>query len=375
MRLTKISSLFGGIDWVLLLAVLTLASFGLVAIYSIDVGKGAGFAESKTQLVALLLSLAAMVVCAKIPKSAWRSYSLVFYSIGILLLLYVALFGVTIRGTKGWFFLAGFSFQPVEFMKVALVCFMAYLIERGGRAFHSFFFFSKTAVYAGIAVVLVLAQPDLGSAVVLFVLWFGLMLIVGIRRRYVLILSLVLVGVAVLAWFFALADYQKDRVHTFLDPNRDPLGAGYNVQQSMIAVGSGRVFGRGLGSGSQTQLRFLPEGQTDFIFSVIAEELGFAAVSVVFIAFFVIWYRLLKIALSARDDYGLFLVLGALVLIFTEITINIGATLGLLPVTGITLPFMSAGGSSLLMHCILIGIVMSVGRDSGQRDRLVYDAT
>jgi len=184
-------------------------------------------------------------------------------------------------------------------------------------------------------------------------------------------LAVAFVLIAVFAWFFVLANYQKDRIKTFVDPSHDPLGAGYNVQQSIIAVGSGRVFGRGLGAGSQTQLRFLPEGQTDFIFSVIAEELGFAGVSVVFIALSLLWYRLIKIALRARDDFGLFVVMGSCVLIFGEIGINIGATLGMLPVTGIALPFVSAGGSSLLMHLLLIGLVLSVNRsDSKIQERV-----
>ncbi len=370
-QLKTIYSFFEGTDWVLILSVLTLVAFGLAAIYSIDVGTGGSLSETKTQLVALALGGVAMVFISHVPKSAWRSYSLLAYGIGVLILIYVLVFGVQIRGTRGWIFLGSVSFQPVEFMKIALVLFMAYLIERSGRAFASFTFFSKTALYALVPIALVLLQPDLGSAIVLFVVWFGLLLIVGINRKYVLLMTVLLALVAVLAWFFVLAPYQKDRIFTFVDPGRDPLGAGYNVQQSIIAVGSGRVFGRGLGSGSQTQLRFLPEGQTDFIFSVIAEELGFAGVSVVFVALFLIWYRLIRIAMRTKDDFGLFVVLGTAVLIFGEVAINIGAALGIMPVTGIALPFVSAGGSSLLMHLLLIGVVLSVYRGLGIDERQV----
>ncbi len=365
----KIRSFIAGTDWVLVLSVFTLVAFGLTAIYSIDLGRGDGFREFNVQLIAFGIGLVAMTVISQIPSSAWRSYSLLAYIIGVAVLLYVLIFGTTIRGTTGWLFIGGVSIQPVEFMKIALVLFMAFLIERGGRAFYSFFFFSKTAVYAGIPVLLVLLQPDLGSAVTLFIVWLGLMLMVGIKRTYIFTLAVGLVVTVVLAWMFVLAPYQKDRVMTFVDPNRDPLGAGYNVQQSMIAIGSGRVFGRGLGQGSQTQLRFLPEAQTDFIFSVIAEELGFIGVSVVFTALLLIWYRLIRLAMLAKDDFSLFIALGSMALIFGEIGINIGATLGVLPVTGIALPFMSAGGSSLLMHMILIGVVLSVYRGVGPGER------
>ncbi len=370
-KFQSIGKIFKGTDWVLILSVLTLVAFGMIAIYSIDVGVHSGFSETKTQLMALLLGIGGMVAISHVPKSAWRSYSLLIYVFGVLGLIYVLIFGAEIRGTQGWIFLGSLSFQPVEFMKIAMVLFMAYLIERSGRSFHSFYFFSKTIVYAIFPVALVLLQPDLGSAIVLLIVWLGLMLIVGINKKFVLALAVAFVLIAVFAWFFVLANYQKDRIKTFVDPSHDPLGAGYNVQQSIIAVGSGRVFGRGLGAGSQTQLRFLPEGQTDFIFSVIAEELGFAGVSVVFIALSLLWYRLIKIALRARDDFGLFVVMGSCVLIFGEIGINIGATLGMLPVTGIALPFVSAGGSSLLMHLLLIGLVLSVNRsDSKIQERV-----
>lgn len=366
---SRVRKYIAGTDWVLVLSVLTLVSFGMTAIYSIDLGRGDGFRELTVQAVAFGIGLVAMVVISQIPSSAWRAYSLLAYIIGVGALLYVIVFGTTIRGTTGWLFIGGVSVQPVEFMKVALVMFMAFLIERGGRAFYSFYFFSKTAVYAGIPVVLVLLQPDLGSAITLFIVWLGLMLMVGIKRTYIFTLALSLIVVSIVAWMFVLAPYQKDRVLTFVDPNRDPLGAGYNVQQSIIAIGSGRVFGRGLGQGSQTQLRFLPEAQTDFIFSVIAEELGFVGVSVVFVALLLIWYRLIRLAMVAEDDFSLFIALGTMALIFGEIGINIGATLGVVPVTGIALPFMSAGGSSLLMHMILIGVVLSVYRSMSTGER------
>jgi rod shape determining protein RodA len=361
--LTKVRAWLGSTDWVLLLSMLVLITFGLSVIYGIDVGRGTG-SLATTQSVAALIAIILFLGASRLPPAAWRSYSLVAYGMGILLLIGVLFFGRVINGARSWYSIVGFSFQPVEFMKVGMVLFLAYLIERGGRAFHSFYFFSKTALYVALPVLLILRQPDLGSAMVLFGIWLCVLLIVGIKRRYVFLLAVGLVATAVIGWFFVFAPYQKDRILTFLDPNHDPLGAGYNVQQSIIAIGAGRVFGRGLGEGSQTQLRFLPEGQTDFIFAVIGEELGFVGVSVVFLAFLFIWYRCMRIAMVARDDFGLFVTLGTLVLLICEITINIGATIGIMPVTGITLPFVSAGGSSLMMHALLLGIVAGVGRNN-----------
>ena len=168
----------------------------------------------------------------------------------------------------------------------------------------------------------------------------------------------------IVAWFFLFQDYQRDRILTFIDPSLDPLGRGYNVHQSIIAVGAGRLFGRGLGFGSQSQLKFIPESQTDFIFAVIAEELGFVGVIFIISFFGLIFYRMYKIVKGARDDFGMFLVLLIMALIFVQVFINIGMGVGLLPVTGISLPFVSYGGSFLVTAMMLLGIVLNIHKKS-----------
>jgi rod shape determining protein RodA len=287
------------------------------------------------------------------------NYAFVFYGLGIVLLVGVLLVGVTIRGTTGWFQLAGISLQPVEFVKVFFMLVMARFL--GDQAYHvnNWKMLMKVLGLMAGYVVLVLLQPDLGSASVLIATG-GVMLFsssVSLKKITVLLTTGVLL--AILAWFLVLADYQRDRILTFIQPERDPLVSGYNVTQAVISVGSGQVFGRGLGLGTQSQLKFLPERETDFIFAVIAEELGFIGVTIVLGLYSVIYLRLIKGIKRSRDDHARFMLIGLATVIFTQMFINLGMNLGIMPVTGIPLPFVSAGGSSLLALCLGVGIVQS----------------
>jgi rod shape determining protein RodA len=203
-------------------------------------------------------------------------------------------------------------------------------------------------------------QPDTGSAAVLLGLWFILLMVTGVRWRYLGVIMLTAIVLVSILWFGMFADYQKARIMTFLNPAIDPLGSGYNVTQAKIAVGSGGVFGRGLGFGSQSQLKFIPESQTDFIFAVIAEELGLLGVALVLGLWVLIFYRLARAAKRARDDFGQFVLLGILIIFFIHIFVNIGMNIGLLPVTGISLPFLSYGGSFVLVSMFFIGVAESV---------------
>jgi len=191
-------------------------------------------------------------------------------------------------------------------------------------------------------------------------IWFGLMIMVGVRRTYILGFVLVALIAAVAVWFFLLQPYQKDRILIFVDPNRDPLGAGYNISQAIIAIGSGQWFGRGLGFGSQSQLKFLPEAQTDFIFSAIGEELGFAGTAAMIGIFSFMLWRLVDIARRSDNDFGSTFASGVAIALFAQFVVNVGANLGLLPITGVTLPFVSYGGSSLVVNLLMIGIVESM---------------
>jgi rod shape determining protein RodA len=225
--------------------------------------------------------------------------------------------------------------------------------------------FFLAALPAGLTIL----QPDFGGAVTILAVWFLLMFVAGVRRRHLLALAVSALAIGLVGWFLFLQDYQKERVLTFIDPGRAPLTRGYNITQAKIAIGSGGLFGRGLGYGSQSQLRFLPEAQTDFIFAVIAEELGFVAVLAIFLLFLAIFRRALALASRSPDNFALFLALGLALNLFVGFTINVGMNLGLMPVTGIALPFLSAGGSSLLASWIIIGLIQSVAaRSEGFND-------
>src|SRR3989339_961471 len=280
-------------DWPLAAAVFLLIAIGLTAIYSVDLSRGAELSFLKKQLVALTIGFILFVTASLTQPNFFRAYAKWFYLVCLVLLAGVLICGRAIRGTTGWFVLGGFNFQPVELAKLGVILILAYIITGFGRRFERPLFFFGTGLVALSAAALVLLQPDLGSAVILGLIWFGLMIMVGVRRTYILGFVLVALIAAVAVWFFLLQPYQKDRILIFVDPNRDPLGAGYNISQAIIAIGSGQWFGRGLGFGSQSQLKFLPEAQTDFIFSAIGEELGVAGVAALVILFSIIFWRLI----------------------------------------------------------------------------------
>lgn len=347
-------------DIPLLCGVAGLLVFGLLAIASVDLSRGVGFVFLQRQLIALAIGVGVAVVIARIHPEFFRATSRWWYVVGLALLVLVLFFGENIRGTRGWFSFAGFLFQPVEFMKVALVFTLARIIDRRGRVFQSALFFFGTGLIVAIPFILVMMQPDLGSALVLGALWLWLVLFVGTRRAYVLLFFAAAVVAALVAWFAVLQPYQKDRLISFVRPEADPRGAGYNVQQSIIAVGSGKFFGRGFGYGSQNQLSFLPERQTDFVFSVVGEELGFVGVLALLVCYAVVGWRLLVRATRCHDDFSLMVFMGVFGLWLIQVVVNVGGTLGVLPVTGITLPFVSYGGSSLVMNMALFGVVQSI---------------
>jgi len=348
-------------DWILFFAVLFLCAMGLAAIYSVALSQqDTEFFNFKKQLASLVVGIILIFAIAISNYRLLKNYRRLIYLVGLILLVGVLFFGQTIRGTTGWYSLGPINFQPVELAKICLLVLMAsYLSERSGVHFR-FRHLVSISFLGGIYVILVMLQPDLGSAMILFFLWLALLFFGNVQKKYIVLILLALILFAVIGWSFALQDYQRERVLTFLDPGRDPLGQGYNVTQAVIAVGSGGLFGRGLGFGSQSQLKFLPESQTDFIFAVIAEELGLVGIALMMALFAIIFWRLVKIATRAGDDFSLFLVLGVTVFIFIQIGINIAMNLGWFPVTGITLPFLSYGASSLLIFLMLVGIAESV---------------
>ncbi len=359
-----IAKTFRGYDVILLFTAIVLSCIGLAAIYSVDLSRGEGLSFFSRQVLALGIGLVGLVLLSRLHITFYEAHSRVIYITAFVLLVLVLFFGTTIRGTTGWFRFFGFSFQPAEFAKIALVIFLAWRIDRQARRFQTWQFLLVMTILTGLLAGLIMLQPDLGSSMILVGVWFGMMLLAGIPKRYTFGLVFVGVSVIVISWFFLFQDYQKNRILTFINPERDPLGSGYNVTQSIIAIGAGGIFGRGLGFGSQSQLHFLPEAQTDFIFAVIGEELGFVGTSLLLILYAVLIFRLAVIAHQARGEFASYIALGIALIFLLQVTINVGAAIGLLPVTGVTLPLVSYGGSSLIINLLLIGVAESAARAS-----------
>ena len=347
-------------DWVLMAAVVGLVALGLTAIYSVDLSRDLRLNLLNKQLVSVVVGFVLFFVLSLLQPTFYRSSAKLAYVGALLVMSLVLVFGRDIRGTKGWFVFAGFSFQPVEYAKVALILLLAYSSSRFGRRFERPLYVIGTALITLLPVLLTLGQPDVGSAMILLMIWFGIMCLVGIRPLHIAgIVGLGVLGV-IFAWFFYFNPLQKARFTSFLSPDEHSTTSGYNVNQAMIAVGSGGIFGKGIGQGSQSQLRFLPEAQTDFIFSVIAEELGLIGASTLLVLCGIVLWRFFLIMRATEDDFAAVAVGGFAVLFFCQCIINIGAEIGILPLTGVTVPFVSYGGSSMIMNLVMIGIVQSM---------------
>ncbi len=358
-------------DWILLTVVFFLLLFGLLAIFSTSLESEKNWPSNfHKQIIFVLVGLVAFGWAVKNDYRNLKDYSGLFYFIGNVFLILVLFFGKTIRGTAGWFNLGFFNIQPVELMKVFLIISLSKYFSKNytgqvepQKFFHSF-------VYIAIPVFLTILQPDFGSAVVMVVIWLSLLWFSGMKLKYFVAIFLILGTTFLLSWNTFLKDYQKERVLTFIDPQRDPLGSGYNVIQSLIAVGSGGILGKGLGQGSQSQLNFLPEKHTDFVFASVVEETGFMGASIILGLFSLLIVRLHQIFNESKDIFGKMLVGGTASMLFFHIFVNIGMNLGIMPVAGISLPFLSYGGSFIVICLFLIGLVQSVW---GRREKIRLD--
>lgn len=349
------------VDWLLLVAAFVLFAFGISAIYSVELSRGTEeFALIRKQCIALILGISLAAVVTRTNYQLFRNYGRGLYLLGVLSMIAVLLFGRTLNGSTGWFVIGGFAIQPIEFMKIALIAELARYFGEHARRRFGWLDFGKSGLITFIPIGLAMLQPDLGGAMLLGAIWLTMVFFAGVRPIHIGALVLVAVLAFVIGWFGVFEGYQKDRVMTFLNPASDPLDTGYNVTQAKIAIGAGGIFGRGLGSGSQSQLRFLPEAQADFVFAVIAEELGFLGVTVVIAAFALLFLRLLATARNTRDTFAAYLVLGVLGLNLAQVVVHLGANLSLLPATGVALPFVSYGGSSLLLSSVALGVAQSV---------------
>jgi rod shape determining protein RodA len=279
---------------------------------------------------------------------------------GLLLMLFF--FGHTAKGAQSWFSFGGFSFQPSDMMKLVVILMLAKYFSRRHIEIGNLKHIIISGIYAFIPFLLVFLQPDFGSAIIIFFIWFGMTLVSGISKKHLLVVVGIMIVAFGLLWGFVFEPYQKARVINFVQPLSNIRGSGYNVYQSTIAVGSGQILGKGVGFGTQSRLNFLPEFETDFIFAAFSEEWGFVGVLILFILLGLIVWRILHISLLGTTNFEILFGVGLAIYFMTHFIINIGMNIGVMPVTGITLPFMSYGGSHLLTEFIGIGILMGMGR-------------
>lgn len=352
---------FSRVDWTLSAAAITLTSVGLVALYGISISQTPPdlFLFHK-QFATFFIGILVVVGFIFVDYRYLRSYGLMLYLVGAALLIAVLLLGVTVNNTRGWFRLGALSFQPVEIAKITLVVYLATLFSRRSRKMLSWKVFGISFCATLFYAILVLLQPDFGSAMVLLVIWGALALFAGLPRHAWIILPIALISLGGLTWSYALKPYQKARIESFLNPEIDPRGSGYNAIQARIAIGSGGWFGKGIGEGSQARLRFLPASATDFIFAVIGEELGFFGVAFILSLFLLMVYRFIRLGYESEDEFaGLLLIgLGSILLVHT--VVNAGMNLGIMPITGIPMPFLSAAASYLLVTFLSVGLAQSV---------------
>jgi len=352
-----------GIDRPLLFSALALLGIGLLVLYSASLQKAQALGVSfiSRQLTWAALGVLLAVVLVVVDYHRWLEWAYLLYGVNLLLLALVLGIGVVRGGAQRWLTFAGLTIQPSEFAKITTILVLSrYLGSQRGANTAGWKALVRAGAFLVVPVALILREPNLGTATVFVPILLAMLLICGVRWK---VLGLSLVGCAALVplgWWH-LAEYQRSRLLVFLNPNLDPLGAGYTVVQSRIAMGSGGLWGRGWLGGTQNQLNFLPERHTDFIFSVVGEEWGFLGTSLCLVLFAFLFYRAILIATQTRDPFGRLLVVGLVTLLFTHVVVNIGMALGFMPVVGLPLPFLSYGGSWLLTCLAATGMILSVG--------------
>ena len=350
------------LDWPIIICSVLLIAIGLLSLYSSSVGK-ADFFNFKKQIVFALAGIALVFLVSLMDWQILRNQPYlitILYIIGCLSLAGLFFFAPEVRAVKGWYRIGPLSIDPVEFTKLVLVLLLAkYFSVRHVEVYRI-----RHILYSGLYIlvpsILIFFQPNMGQVLIFVALWLVILLVSGVRMKAFFAIILILLLFLALGWSVILKDYQKERIASFILPQFEPLGAGWSRTQAKIAIGSGGLWGQGFMRGSQTQYGFLPEAQTDFIFSAIAEEFGFWGISVVFLLFLIMIWRIVKISIMSQTNFPRLFAVGFIILLFSQIFIHIGMNLGLLPIIGIPLPLVSYGGSNLILTCIGLGIVQSI---------------
>lgn len=349
------------LDWILIGSALLVAAFGLVGIWSSGLAKG-DFGNFEKQLVFLAIGFCVMIAISFFDYRILRDNSyliLLLYGLCLALLVGLHFFAPVIRGTRGWYSVGFLTLDPIETMKIVLLVLLAKYFSMRHVEMYKLRHILISGLYVALPAFLIFIKPDLGGTMVFVLMWFGILMVSGIKIKHFIILSICFALVAGFSWQFLLKDYQKARVTAFLFPY-DVLGGAWSQTQTKISIGSGQLFGQGLGRGSQVQYGFLPEPHTDFIFSVIAEEWGLAGIIVFFGAYLVLIWRILKIAIGGASNFPRLFGIGFVIVLITQFTVNIGMNLSLFPVVGIYLPLVSYGGSGLIANFISLGILQSI---------------
>ena len=356
--------LYFHVDWLLLGAILVLAGLGVAMVYSttyITTATGGRAAPQVwTQTYALGIGLVALLVCLAIDYRMFAEHSLFLFACLLVLLVFVLIKGSTQMGGQRWIPIGKFNLQPSEFARIGVALMLAMYFGENRRGAKNTSDLVIGGILTGIPLLLIAKQPDLGTAVTLLPVFVGIAFLAGLRLRLLAVLAIAAVLVAPIAWKFALKDYQKSRIVTFMDPEQDPRGAGYQTIQARVTVGSGGLTGKGFRNGTQGQYKFLPVAHNDFIFSVLAEEQGFIGVLTALGLYLFVILRSLEAARLAKDRLGAYLVGGIISGFAFQVIYNVSMSAGLAPVKGITLPLMSYGGSSLIATLAGFGLILNV---------------
>lgn len=350
----------GGIDWILFLSTLPLLGAGLITMNAFTGDATYFYKQSIWICIALLVFFALSNIDFRFLRKTWVSVALFLSSCTVLVILFIV--GKVVKGAVSWFNFGLLSFQPSDLIKLVLIIILAKYFSRRHIEIANIRHILVSGFYAFIIFALVLIQPDFGSAIILFLIWFGMVLVSGISKKHLLALALIGLTSFLLLWGFGFKEYQKNRIKNFINPMADIHGTGYNAYQSAIAVGSGQILGKGVGYGTQSRLKFLPEFQTDFIFSAFAEEWGFMGVVILFTFFGIVIWRIVSISMKGETNFEILFGCGVAILIIIHFFINIGMNIQLLPVTGTTLPFLSYGGTHLVTEFAGLGILMGMRR-------------
>lgn len=356
---------FKQLDWIIIVSVLLLTGIGFLSLYSSSSGRG-DFSNFEKQLIFAGVGIFLMFVFSFFDYRVFKNDAhliLIFYFLCLLGLAGLFFLAPEIRGVRSWYKLGPLSFDPAEFAKIILLIFLAKYFSLRHVELYKVGHILLSGFYVFLPVALIIFQPNMGSALILVFLWMSVLLISGIKLKSFLIICFLGILILTSGWSFLLHDYQKERIISFIVPSADPLGISWNQNQAKIAIGSGGIFGQGFGRGSQTQYGFLPEPQTDFIFSAIAEEFGLLGASILFLLIVITLSRIIKIAVNSQSNFSRLFASGFAALLVIQNFINIGMNLGLLPVIGISLPMVSYGGGNLIINFIALGILHNIKKN------------